>query len=245
MNSNINRVLVLLIVSAFTISSCEPLPELAIEPKIFFNDVIFVPGGEPGGFAAQDTLRVLIDFEDGDGNLGIEADNDDSVYQEFYYLTPTGHLIANFDENRVIRFGEPGQPEFNFEDWFVGFQNGDSIADTVRVQYNENFHNFFIDFYQRKDTNNDGDITDDEDYEKIDIASIFGGVAGFGFNARFFVLNTSESDRPLRGTLTYEMISAFRISPVFRNNTLKVEIKIRDRNFNESNVVSSPDFVMQ
>ena len=219
---------------------CDEPPELPLSPSISFNSITFREGSNN-----RDSLILMLDFEDGDGDLGLSRDESDVRYQEFFFVTTTGELIPTFDD-RVVRFGAPNQPPLDFEHWIRDTDfDGDDVEDTVRVEFNENFFNIFIDFFYRADTNGDGDIDDDEDYIKIDFNDIFGGQGAFGLNGRFFPLNTSDNERPLRGTLTYKMVNSFRISPIFRDNTLRIEAQIQDRALNRSNVVSSNDFTLQ
>lgn len=217
-------------------SACERPPELPTNPTITFNSIRYGQGENQ-----RDTLILMIDFEDGDGDLGIARDDDDPKFQEFFFVTQSGDLIAEFDEARVIFFGEPGQPPFNNKDWFVGQFREEPPVDTVRVEFNPNHHNIFVEFYYRADTNGDGDDTDDEDYIKIDMVEIF----GLNFYGRFFPLNTSDVDRPLRGTLTYNMEAFFKLNPIFRDQTLKVDVQIQDRALNKSNIVESNDFRLE
>lgn len=220
--------------------ACDEPPELPLEPSISFNNITFKEGVN-----GRDSLILEIDFEDGDGDLGLSRNETDIRYQEFFFVTNTGELIPNYDE-RVVRFGEPNQPPLDFINWIRDRDfDGDGEADTVRVEFNENFYNIFLDFFYRADTNGDGDMDDDEDYIAIDFSELFGGQGGFGLNGRFFPLNTSDNDRPLRGTLTYKMVNSFRLNPIFRDNILKIDVQIQDRALNRSNIVPTTDFDMQ
>ncbi|MDQ2795452.1 MAG: hypothetical protein M3Y12_15805 [Bacteroidota bacterium] len=68
-------------------SSCLKAPDFPVEPSITFNSLTHtyvpppVPGATPG-----DTLRFAIDFQDGDGDLGL----DDADAKVAPYNLPTG-----------------------------------------------------------------------------------------------------------------------------------------------------------
>lgn len=221
--------------------ACDKPPELPTMPSITFNSIEFNPGTNN-----RDSLILKVNFEDGDGDLGLNRDETDPKFQEFLFVTTNGDLIPNYDDSRVVKFGAPNQPDFDFINWVSNTDyDGDDVVDTVRVQFNENFYNIFVDFFYRFDVNMDGDISDPEDYVKVDFNQIFGGVGGFGLNGRFFPLNTSDTERPLRGTLTYKMVNAFKLSPIFRDNQLKIDVQIQDRALNKSNTVSTIDFTLQ
>ncbi|MET4072862.1 hypothetical protein [Hymenobacter sp. UYCo722] len=57
-------------------SSCLKAPEFPVEPTITFNNLknIYVPPIVAGATAA-DTLEFAVDFQDGDGDLGLDADD--------------------------------------------------------------------------------------------------------------------------------------------------------------------------
>ncbi len=223
-----------------SVVACDEPPELPVGPSISFNSIAFREGSNN-----RDSLILKIDFEDGDGDLGLDRNETDTKFKEFFFITDTGERIPFYDD-RVIRFGAPNQPPYDFVNWISDVDwDGDEEVDTVRIEFNENFYNIFVDFFYRSDTNGDGDIDDDTDYIKIDFNEIFGGQGGFGLNGRFFPLNTSDNERPLRGTLTYKMVNAFKLSPIFRDNILKIDVQIQDRALNRSNIVQTNDFNLQ
>ena len=236
MKPNLNYFIAYLIFLSAVVA-CDQPPELPTTPSISFNSITFKEGS-----GISDSLILKIDFEDGDGDLGLATRGETDVkFKEFFFVTESGDLIPFYDES-VVRFGAPNQPPFDPKHWFFT-TDWDDIegVDTVRVEFNENFFNIFVDFFYRADTNGDGDIVDDDDYIKIDFSELF----GFTLNGRFFPLNSSENERPLRGTLTYKMVASFRVSPILRDNTLKVDVQVQDRALNRSNIVSSIDFNLQ
>jgi hypothetical protein len=62
-------------------------------------------------------------------------------------------------------------------------------------------------------------------------------------DGRFPILADPESARPLAGTIRYGMTS-IGFKRIFTIKTLKLRIKIRDREFNESNVVMTQEFTL-
>lgn len=212
--------------------SCEKPPELPLSPRIEFIGLEFkvVEGG-------QDSLIVTISFEDGDGDLGLSQDETLPPYNEFFFILKDGSRVyflngVTFDD--FITFSEAnGDPPFNQNDWFVAdfVVEGNPLTDTVRIERNENFNNFFVDFF----------IKTDNGFEELLLIDLL----GTNFDGRFMVLNPDgpDSDRPLEGTLRYTMRSfGFLINPILRNETLKLNLQIQDRQLNRSNVVETPAF---
>ena len=68
-------------------SSCLKAPDFPVEPTIKFNQVnsIYVPP-TPTSSIGGDTIEFVIDFQDGDGDLGLDADEVDVPP----YNSPTG-----------------------------------------------------------------------------------------------------------------------------------------------------------
>ena len=52
-----------------------------------------------------------------------------------------------------------------------------------------------------------------------------------------------DQSRAIEGKIRYAMLS-LGWNSIFRNDTIKLELKIKDRALNESNVVSTPDFTL-
>ena len=66
----------LLALGAASTSSCLKAPDFPVEPTITFNSLkkTYVPPSVPGA-TASDTLVFAVDFQDGDGDLGLDADD--------------------------------------------------------------------------------------------------------------------------------------------------------------------------
>ena len=210
-----------LVLGIFLIS-CERPPELSSTPFIEYQNVEFKQVKN-----AQDSLIVTIRFEDGDGDLGLSNNDTGPPFNEFDFIPDDDGTFLTFREAN-------GEPPFNSNDWLIEtFILGDTtVVDTVRIKRNENFNNFFVDFLQK---------TGEGSYEKINLIKLL----GTNFDGRFQPLNTKGGERPLEGTLRYTMRSfGFLINPIFRNETLKLEIQIQDRALNRSNVVETPDFIL-
>src|SRR5690349_6214269 len=83
--------LVLICFLAISISSCFDPPEFKNTPEITYDKIQFK---EVEGAGTNDSLILYINFKDGDGDLGI--DPDDEVYAEapynssYYFLTAPG-----------------------------------------------------------------------------------------------------------------------------------------------------------
>ncbi len=214
------------------VASCERPPMLPLDPRIEFIGLEFkVVDG------AQDSLIVSISFEDGDGDLGLSQDERLPPYNEFFFVLKDSsrvYYLTDVTFEDLIKFSESnGSPPFNQNDWFVtGFLiDGNRITDTVRIERNENFNNFFVDFYLKTENG----------FKELPLIDLL----GTNFDGRFMILNPdgANSDRPLEGTLRYTMRSfGFLINPILRNETLKLKIQIQDRQLNRSNVVETPEF---
>lgn len=88
--------LILFCFSMLAVSACFDPPEFSETPKLFFKDIKFK---EVGDAADYDSLILYLDFEDGDGNIGLSAyetsgDFEEPYNNEFYFLqTGTGDTI--------------------------------------------------------------------------------------------------------------------------------------------------------
>ena len=194
----------------------------------------------------RDTISITVNYQDGDANLGLDrraADND-TLFQEVYYITTDQDTVSTLND-KVIRFGAPDQPEFNIWDWHVDFDYGQQQYDTLRVVYNENYYNIYLDMYVKKPG---------EEYEKIDFEQLN---RPFGvFNAIFPPITNQPLTNPgspyiivpeslYNGKLTYNLINSFRFAFDLGKDTFKFRLFIKDRALNKSNVIETPGILFE
>jgi len=202
------------------LTACHQPPDLPYEPKISFESVRLAEVTD-----GPDSLIVSVYFEDGNGDLGLFADETEAPYH------PVNVIV---DENGdPIYYGTrpPGLPDYNPIDWQI-LRNNDGLAtDTILVEINDNHYNYFVRFYQKIG----GDYVE-FDWRAEPFYQTFDG--------RFPYLRNIDdySDRPLEGSLRYSMLSSGWLY-VFRD-TLKISVQIQDRALNQSNIVESGDFTM-
>lgn len=72
-----NYSVLILILSVCLLAGCFRPPEFPDEPEIEFEDIVFKPGAE------VDTLLLSINFQDGDGDLGLSGLEDEFPYHPF------------------------------------------------------------------------------------------------------------------------------------------------------------------
>ena len=212
----------------FGIISCHDRPTFPETPSISLNDFYFREiENITGGPTLQDSLVIKVQFEDGDGDLGLLS----TQTQPPYHLL---EIIVNGED--TLKYGDndtlPPYNCFNYEILTQTISRGDSLyvkSDTLYVIRNLNHFNFFLTFLV--ETSN-GEFVEFDTYENL--------CAG-PYHGRFFVLNTAGDVRPLTGELQYGFISAFRIP--FRNyNSIKLRLQIQDLKLNKSNILETQAF---
>ena len=230
----------LLLISCNDSDDTPPKPEFSPIPFIEL-DKVEIKLGENN----RDTISITVNYQDGDTDLGLDRNTieTDTVFQQVYYITTDQDTISTLNE-KAIRFGAPNQPEFNIWDWRV-VDNDQQQYDTVRVVYNENYLNGFVDIYVKKPG---------EEFEIIDVGQINNP---FGeFNGVFLPI----TDQPLispeyrfnfipetrcNGKLIYRLVFAFSFAFEVGKDTLKFKLFIKDRALNKSNVVETPEILFQ
>ncbi len=173
-----------------------------------------------------DSLVVRVDFEDGDGDLGVsgrESDVDDYIP----IANPDGSGYWFFDEN------DQSLPPYNcrlYTDIDLNPTDGVFDRDTIRADYNEAYYNYSITLYQKINGQ----------YEEYDflLRSCSPPLGG-----RFPPLRDDFSvDRPLKGTIQWGSVDFY--NSLFRNDTLRLDVTIRDRAGNVSNVITREGFTL-
>lgn len=262
-----NKYLVAIIAGLVILSleGCFDPPEFPVEPEIKFKDIRFV---EVDG---QDSLILVFDFRDGDGDFGIYKDEDTPPFHRFnVILDSTARFVYNSEFDLyvltnanipVIEYGDKG----NRSPYYLVTNYG-TLVDTFSStpialpEYN------ICDYLFVPDLEGDTTTQDKEDTVLIaqnpylfnlhlkffrkrrgqleDITDLLGASScSPAFNGQVPVFDDDNMGRPLNGTITYPMISS-GFKPTFLVDSIIVEFYIYDRALHQSNVVRSPAFTL-
>jgi hypothetical protein len=218
-----NPLWLLFIFSAFI--SCHEKPVFPTTPSISLNDFYFREIASSTGPSFQDSIVIKLRFEDGDGNLGLDANETNPPYNIYDVVVTAGDTLRYGDNDTLPAFNC-----YNYEILRKRTSVNNSlviVSDTIYVIRNLNHYNFFLTFLVEEN----GQFVEYNTYEKL---------CAPPFHGRFFVLNTARDIRPLTGELQYGFISSFRLQ--FRFNTIKVRFQIQDRALNKSNIIETEPF---
>ena len=231
--------LVMLVVAGVGLYSCFDPPEYNLTPEIVFENLIFK---ETPDLSDADSLILFLQFKDGDGNLGLDANRDtgcvvygsDTVcYNEKFYFTliETGEPVNYKIKRTRPEFGLPDfVPPYTCINWEVVIEN-DIVKDTLFFELNEDHYNIFVDFLVKQ---NDGS------FQELDLRTELCTT----YDGRFPIL-AKNSDlsllSPVEGTLKYAMVSSAFVLQ-FSIKTVKLRVQIQDRLLNKSNIIETPEF---
>jgi hypothetical protein len=216
------------------IISCERAPEFSEVPTIGFESVKF--GYNPFG---QDSLIITINFEDGDGDLGITSEEAKSPpFHDATYFTATSppeeiYNVDGISSDKLLRIGDSDTlPRFSCLNYRIFGRMVDDVPvlDTVYIQPNPKSKNFLVEFFIKQD---------DDTFKEFDFLE----ETCIPSSGRFAPLNTADHDRPLQGTLSY-FFRAQNLRQFFGNNTIKMRLQIIDKGEHFSNVVESHEFTL-
>jgi hypothetical protein len=255
---NIGLGLVLMV----AVNACFTPPDFPITPQIEFinNELKFIKNPDPQGL---DTLRVVLKFTDGDGDIGFPEVGqlplkDQAVY--YYLLNANGQVSLTKKEQSNINYrfkrlnpnfrmpaGSlfPGAllpdfvPPFSCSSWELKRVNN-IVTDTVYLERNPNHFNIFVDYFTK---NNDGTFTRFD----VDQYFLFPFCNGLVLNASRIPNLSKEigKNSPLDGKIKFNIVSLGAIDFIFSIRTLKLKVYIVDRAGNKSNEVESKEFTLQ
>ena len=240
---------ILLIIVA---TSCYKEPILPVVPSIRFNKIEFLERKLP---SEPDLLIVHLEFKDGDGDLGLSADEIDPPFNDAnYFYDDNGKLLTiRSRSNPKYAYLPPYEKPYDCTNYTRPEQtiyfpaevvdNTFTIVDTViknsKIYYgladmiyfetNKNHFNIEVDFLVK---NVDGSFTE------------FDWRANYcnqSFDGRFPRLGDGKNT--LEGNLSYTMTST-GFKSLFSLKTLKLRIAIKDRALHESNVIVTPEFTL-
>ncbi|MEL6559464.1 MAG: hypothetical protein AAFQ94_14835 [Bacteroidota bacterium] len=265
---NISFLIVVILVAV----GCFRPPEFPDEPEIAFNNIVFVPG--EGEF--EGSLILSVDFQDGDGDVGLSGADDNFPYHPFDIIIDSNDDtvffrdgIREFDgkDRQAVppftRLSPDGtRTPFSETDDRTGFftcveyqfliadvtefvnVNGvlqertrSLVIDTFRTVANENHNNFYVQFKRKVN----GQFID---FDTKTVGS--STLCGEDFDGRFpiFDQRNFEDGNAIAGTIDYDMFSlGSRL--IFRNDTFRIDVRIRDRALNGSNEISTPEFTLE
>ena len=173
-----------------------------------------------------DSLVIRVGFEDGDGDLGIIGNEN-----EAFFLVPnprTGEPFWIYDKNDLEQI--PYDCRY-FRD--IDLTPDDTVdrKDTVRVEFNEEHFNFTVSLFTKEDGQ----------YQEVDF--IGEPACSTPLGGRFLPLRDDFSvDSPLKGVLQWGTAGGY--SALYRNDTLRIDVVVRDRAGNVSNVATFEDFTI-
>lgn len=228
------------------LSGCFDPPELSVVPHIEFNSLRYLD--YPTG---ADSMLLKFDFEDGDGDIGLNdffltypyhlfdlvIDSRDSVvtYADSNVVPP---LYLQTPVNKVLLDSADIRPKFNLCDYYYGdcpnlySDYCNNFDDTLFIQSNEYYQNFHMEFLRKVNGQ----------YQVINFAEAFESEQCINFNARIPIFS-NDAGNTLTGTYTYRLYSqGFQV--ILRADTFKVRFYLYDRLLHKSNVVESPDLTL-
>src|SRR5690606_22609233 len=115
------RTIVLFFAGALILSGCNLPPELENVPRIEFNGIYFVEIPDSTSGNENKTIDALVldfDFEDGDGNIGLDDSFNDRKFQPYEYVLDDS---APGEDNRIRYGSKPGLPPYNPKDYEIEF----------------------------------------------------------------------------------------------------------------------------
>lgn len=214
-----NHTIITLLLLSVWVGCISPPDNFPTVPQIDFNNLEFVQT------SGSDSLIITLDFRDAEGDLGLNAKDIFPPFNELNYFTN--------DAGEFITYGErpDDAPDFNNRDWVIfPLINNQEIKDTLWVSENEDYYNILVKFFIKRGGNYTEFNWSDPPYYTT-------------FNGRFPRMLEEDQSRAIEGKIRYAMLS-LGWNSIFRNDTIKLELKIKDRALNESNVVSTPDFTL-
>jgi hypothetical protein len=252
----------IILVLTWVVGACIKQPEDSVIPYIEFQSIAFK--NEFLSTKNFDTLILTLKFRDGDGDLGINAD-ETAIYTSSVDSTDINspyYFVYDTTKNTIWYYTHsPNDPRLPRTFKYVNYASSQNIhshpfdtlppltcknweqrktpSDIFYIQINPYNNNIFVDIYIK---NADGTYTY---FDPNDIYPFGENCSPNFFNARFPVLSTDLGKKSsLSGTITYKIQSA-GLCIFLCGKTIKVKTYILDRAFHKSSAIWSDDFVVK
>ncbi|MDH5610600.1 MAG: hypothetical protein OEY56_14065 [Cyclobacteriaceae bacterium] len=258
---------ILSIASLLLLGGCFELPEFPVTPEISFHSVRFV---ETDAFG-PDTLVLSFNFTDGDGDIGLDADEIYPPYHRFNYIVDsTVEFVYNRDYDLYFVKDTTGNfVQYNREGTAAPYYSISEYGSLVGT-YSEgpidlpayNCKNYIE--VPDVDGNDIGADTQDtiliepnifqnnivlafyrkRNGQMEDITYLFSAdPCQDSFNSRIPIFDENNIGRPLKGVIHYA-IQSYGFKSVFLNDSIFIDFYIYDRALHQSNVVRSKGFTL-
>ncbi|MEO9964428.1 MAG: hypothetical protein ABJF11_01490 [Reichenbachiella sp.] len=250
-----------------SLPSCTEPDPFPIIPQIQFNNMEYVELLENG---SPDSLILYLNFQDGDGDLGIEGDEDLAPFHDFDIVLDNEGKVVTIGQPEVElplflftpRFGvvgrfsdEDNRPAFdcaNYDTLYIKNDRSDLYLPGTPLDQID-LTEFYKDtvYIQRNPYENNIIVKyfrkrGTDEYEEINwryLTSEYG--CGISFDGRFPILDIESAidGSSLEGVIKYSMVSTgFRT--VLRKDTFKLQFQIIDRGLHGSNVADTGDLTL-
>jgi hypothetical protein len=248
--------------------SCFEEPKFADAPRIEYKSIYFGVSKNPSN--PIDSLVIELDFEDGNGDLGLDDRHLNEPFHEHDFFLLDGGTLSQ--PLREIHYSNVAVPILDIPDGLTGklARKGDPIADTKECDYLNDV--IFIEDIDMKFFDASYNTTDIEESPLTQVSGEFyvkpnpnrnnievkfysttstnaEDLTEFtwpdclNFNGRFKVLHEGDDDRALKGTMRYTM-SSTGIQANMSNKYWQLRVTIRDRAFNVSNEIRTELFTL-
>ena len=243
--------LILLLGMVTSLASCssdQESSDIPAIPAISLKSMRFVQVGE---IRNLDTLIITLEYQDGDGDLGLTNDENDPRFDSevIYYDSATSGELFEFTD-RAIRYGYIDQygevvkttlndtlPEFNDINQCLYYRLISTEINESTIAYvnpNPNFYNIFVNFSRVTPDGLEPVVWETQNFKpggSNQCASpLHGRFPPPEYNTNLLT--------PLAEPLKYEITSRAFID-FFGTGTFQTDIRIKDRALNSSNVVSA------
>ena len=210
---------VLLFILSLGFSCVSPPENFPTIPEISFNNLEYAETND------ADSLIITLNFKDAEGDLGLNPREITPPFNELEYQVDNQGTLITY-ANRPSE-----APSFNNRDWIIfPLINNMVVPDTIWVKENPNYYNIYVKFFIKRS----GEYTE----FKWSAAPYF-----TTFDGRFPRILADDRDRSIEGNIRYGMLS-LGWNSIFRNDTIRLDLQIQDRQLNRSNLVSTPDFTL-
>lgn len=228
---------------------CNPPPDnFSNVPEISVERVRFIPG-EGSEFGTFDTLFIRVSFRDGDGDLGLAPDETAPPFNNFFFYDTLSQRFVSSEAiknepaiaENLLTFKDRFSPRYDtlpdFSCKFYTFftQIGQTeINDTLYSRINEDYYNFLADI----------EVKENGIFETYDFLDrLCQPTPTYGRFINLKEMNEFDNGRPLEGFINYRGPSAAYLQ-LFRNDTLRLRVRIKDRSGNTSKEDVSQEFTL-
>ncbi len=242
-----------IILFTLVLTGCFEPPEVSDIPEVSFKRLSYyeVPDGyiPEVGERAVDSLVLTFEIQDGNGDVGLSADENFPPYHSYNRIIDSNGLLVRLGGEYELPFYSidyfnnfslysevDNRPPYSCKSYVIeNGEVGENYDSAIFIEQNPYHYNLNVEIQKKLNG----------EYQAVNYAEYTGNVdcSLSSFNSRIPIFDADNLGKTMKGEISYSMPTNGH-KYVLSRDTFKLRFYIYDRALNQSNIVDTPDLTL-